>query len=444
MKFFDNPEYRHIIKESWAVSWPMLLIMAYEFLIGIADIYIAGFFGKEAQAAYGLAFQIYFIFITLSITLSVGIVSVVSRLFTSNKKPEFLAAVNTANLSSFLFGIIFTIIGFLFSENIVGFLKAPALIKPRAAELLRIYSIGFLFDYIIISTNSVLRSSGRAKKSMATMMIVCILNVALGFSLSFKTFLGYKGIALSKVISLAIGAVLNLVYMKEISGKSTGFSLKAFKEIMRISWPSGMVNILWQAGSMALFVILSKLPSHNIEIMAAFTNGLKIESAVYLPAAAFNMASAVVVGNFLGKNEKQKAFLGGLITAVIGTSIITIISIIIIVNARFILSFFSTYPIVIDESVRYLVIALLAEPLVVVGAVIGGALNGAGDTKYVMYGIGFSVWAIRIPLAYFLGIRLGWGAVSIWWVMNFSNLIYAVFIGIRYANKKWVKPYTSS
>jgi len=37
-----------------------------------------------------------------------------------------------------------------------------------------------------------------------------------------------------------------------------------------------------------------------VEILAAFTAGLRIESAIFLPAFAFNMANAVIVGNLLG------------------------------------------------------------------------------------------------------------------------------------------------
>jgi hypothetical protein len=38
----------------------MTLIMVFEFLIGITDIYVAGKVGKESQAAYGFVIQLYF------------------------------------------------------------------------------------------------------------------------------------------------------------------------------------------------------------------------------------------------------------------------------------------------------------------------------------------------------------------------------------------------
>ena len=57
-----DPEIRQIARDSWSVSWPMAMIMFYEFFIGLTDVYVAGKFGKMALAAYGFSFQLYFIF----------------------------------------------------------------------------------------------------------------------------------------------------------------------------------------------------------------------------------------------------------------------------------------------------------------------------------------------------------------------------------------------
>ena len=57
---------------------------------------------------------------------------------------------------------------------------------------------------------------------------------------------------------------------------------------------------------------------NRVEILAALTAGLRIESAVYLPAFAFNMANAVIVGNLLGEKKRKKPTASGLVTALIG------------------------------------------------------------------------------------------------------------------------------
>ena len=70
------------------MSWPMTLIMFFEFMTGLADVYIAGRVGKEIQAAYGFIIQLYFVFIIVGNALTVGSVSIISRLFTACNKIE--------------------------------------------------------------------------------------------------------------------------------------------------------------------------------------------------------------------------------------------------------------------------------------------------------------------------------------------------------------------
>ncbi len=82
----------------------MIVIMFFEFLIGLTDIYIAGRIGKEVQATYGFAVQLYIIFIILANALTVGTVSVVSRLFTSETKDELNRAVFSSLVASAIAG----------------------------------------------------------------------------------------------------------------------------------------------------------------------------------------------------------------------------------------------------------------------------------------------------------------------------------------------------
>jgi len=433
-----NDNIKTLVRDSWAVSWPMSLIMLFEFLIGITDIYIAGRFGKEVQAAYGIAFQLYFVFIIIGIALSVGLVSVVSRLFTSGKEDEFATAVGSSIFLIVVSGSIFTMAGLLFSRNIISILNMPEDVKCYAIPFLAIYSIGFIFDYILMAANGILRACNMIKISFWIMAIVCVMNVTLNFALALGTPLGFKGIAVATVVSLFTGSVLAIFSIRKLIGKALKVSVAIVKDILDISWPSGLQQVLWQLAAIVLYMILSMLPRNNVEILAAFTNGLKIESAIFLPAFAFNMANAVVIGNLLGKKDSDNAFRGGIITAIVGVAIVMVMTVIIVLNARQIASILSNSSIVVNESIKYIYIALLFEPVMAWGVILGGGLNGAGDTKGVMTIIASTLWLVRLPLSYLLGVYFGLGAVAVWWAMNISILAQTVFITKRYFAKKWI------
>ena len=61
------------VNRSWSVAWPMILIMLFEFMIGLTDVFVSGRVGKEAQATYGYAIQLYFIFIVIANALRLGL-----------------------------------------------------------------------------------------------------------------------------------------------------------------------------------------------------------------------------------------------------------------------------------------------------------------------------------------------------------------------------------
>ncbi|MEI8349074.1 MAG: MATE family efflux transporter [Candidatus Omnitrophota bacterium] len=436
-----------LARESWAMSWPMILIMFFEFLIGLADVYVAGKVGKEIQAAYGLAFQLYFVGLIPAMALTAGTVSVVSKLFTAPQalKPsehdavigeneELKETVFSSLASSTLMGVIVGALVIMLSSAIIGLLRVPAIIKNDSAALVRIYSLGFIFDYFLINANGILRACGKVKISLRNYTIICLLNIVLNFVLVFATPLGFSGIAIATVISVAVGALLNAVAVKNLLG-AWRFRFRAFKEMVAIGWPIGLLQILWNLATVVIFSILGSLPSNNIELIAAFTNGLKVEAAIFLPAFAFNLANAVVVGNLLGKGKKDDAFKSGLVTAGLGMAIIVVLSLVVILQARNIMTFLSNNSIVVSQGFTYLYITFAFEPFMAWGVILAGGLAGAGHTKNILAVVALSLWIIKIPFCYLAGVVWGMGAVGMWWAMNLAIVFQAVLMSWYYFKK---------
>jgi len=438
LPLFKREEIGSYLSRSWSVSWPMTLIMIFEFLIGLTDVYIAGKVSKEIQATYGFVIQLYFVLIVIANALTVGTVSVVSRLYTSGDKTELNKAVFSSVMASAGAGIVLAMAGIFFSPTIIHYLNIPEELKHFAVPFTKIYAMGLLFHYLLINCNGILRSCQMVKRSLKTMALVCGFNIALNFFLVFHTPLGFKGIATATASSVFIGSMINLVYVRNIMAGMKYFSRNLVKRMIHIGWPIGLLQVLWQLGSMVLYLILSALPEHRIETLAALTAGLRIESIIYLPVFGFNMANAVIVGNLLGEKKKEDAFQSGIMTMVLGVCIVTSMVVIVILNARWIASFLSSDAIVIRESVKYIYISMISEPFMAWGIILGGGLIGAGDTRSVLIRVALSVWLIRIPLAYIFVVLLGFGAVSVWWSMNISQFVQAFLMSKRYFHQKWL------
>jgi putative MATE family efflux protein len=426
------------VSRSWQLAWPMTLIMFFEFLIGLTDVYVAGRVGKDIQAAYGFVVQFYFMFIVIANALTVGTVSVVSRLFTSGNRSDLASAVWSSLVSAAVAGLVVAGCGIALTPPVIRMLNIPGELKPATEALVRIYSAGLLFEYIVINSNGILRSCNMIGVSLRTMAITCACNIGLIILLVFFTPLGFRGIAVATASSAVIGSIINLTFVRRLFAEGRIYSGNAVKRIAGIGWPMGALQVLWQLGSVVLFLIISALPENRVEILAALTAGLRIESAVYLPAFAFNMANAVIVGNLLGEKKPEEAYTSGLVTAFVGVAVVAFLVILVITNAWWISSPLSKNPIVISESVRYLYIAMISEPFMAWSVILGGALSGAGATKSVLIRVAATIWLIRIPLAYLCVVHLGYGPASVWWSMNISQFVMAFLIYRRYSRKDWL------
>ncbi len=444
MALFKRENVRVYISRSWEVAWPMTLIMLYEFLIGLTDVYVAGRVGKDIQASYGFVIQQYFILIVIANALTVGTVSVVSRLFTSVNKDQLSDAIFSALLSSAAAGIVLAGLGYALAPWIIGLLNIPSELKALSVPFIRIYAAGLLFHYVLINSNGVLRSCGMIKASLKTMTTVCLVNIALNLFLVFQTSLGYRGIAVATASAVCVGSVMNLRYIGILLTGPRRFSQVLVKRMINIGWPMGALQILWQLGSVVLFLILSMLPEHQVEVLAALTTGLRLESVIFLPAFAFNMANAVIVGNCLGEGKPDDAYKSGLVTMGIGVGRVSALSLLVILNAGWIVPYLSHNEIVITATIWYIYINMIGEPVMASGVILGGGLSGAGDTRSVLTRIALSVWIVRVPLCYLFVVLLGFGPVSVWWAMNVSQVVQAFLIYRRYASRVWLSSTSSA
>lgn len=436
---FGKEDFLCYVNRSWSVAWPMILIMLFEFLIGLTDVFVAGRVSKEAQATYGYAIQLYFIFIVIANALTVGTVSVVSRQFTVGDPNKLSMVVFSSLVTASIAGAGLAVLGVLLAPAIVHALNMPHELKAMATPFVRIYAAGLLFQYVMINCDGILRSCNMVKKSLKTNAFVALLNVGLSLFLVFRTPLGYKGIALATVIAVGAGSLLNLNFVRKVMTVARQFVTPAVKDMLKIGWPMGALQVLWQLASVALFLIIGALPHNRVEVLAAFAIGLRVESVIYLPAFAFNMANAVIIGNLLGQKKLDEAYKSGLTTAGIGVAVVAVLVVIVILNAWWITSLLSKSDVVIKEGVRYLYISMISEPFMAWGIILGGGLNGAGDTRGVMTRVALSLWLVRIPLAYVLVTMFGFGPAAIWWSMNASQAVQAFLMYRRYTRRAWAE-----
>lgn len=430
----------------WRMSWPMLLVMLLNFFVGLTDVYIAGFLGPEIQAIVGFVSQLFFIMVIVANAISIGTVALLSRAVGAGQHEDALDIARQSLLFGLVTSVVLSIVWFVFRDWIIDIAGFTGDTGRIAGDFFVVFSLALAPNYMVIISNAIFRSGGEVKLALAAMFLISIINICLNFLLVFGVAgipgIGYRGIAVSTALAMFAGMLVCLLLLRKsrwkkiFSGRWT-MTGSLIMRIMNISWPSAIIQVSWNAANIFLYGILGRLGEAGITGMAALTNGLRIEAALYLPAVALHMAGSVLTGQNLGAQQPERAERIGWKITWAGVLMVAVFSFPVFFWPELFASIVSRDSAVLAETARYLKITMVVEPFVALAAIIAGCLQGAGDTKGTMTVIAFSMFFIRLPLAYLFAVTLAWGAVGIWLSMAVSILFQGFGMVIRFRGGRW-------
>ncbi len=433
-------------KNIWFMTWPMLLVMFFNFLVGITDIYVAGFLGPEIQAIVGFVGQLYFFIIIAADAISIGIVVILSRAVGAGKFQDALSVARQSLLFGVACALALTLPGLFLKDQIISLAGFSGNVREIAVDFFVIYVFALAPNYIVILSNAIFRAGGDVRLSLIAMFFVSLINVALDFLLVFGFFsfngMGYRGIALATAVSMSAGTVICLFLLrksrwKDIFSGTWRVSTDLIRRLFILSWPIALIHISWNTGNIIIYNILSRLQDVSITAMAALTNGLRIEAIIYLPVFALNMAASVLTGQNLGAGAPERAERIGWKISLSGVALISLLALTVFIWAEEISSPFAKDQHVLAETVRYLRITMLSEPFMAISVILAGCLMGAGDTKGTMFVIVSALWIIRLPLAYILAVVAGYGALGVWLAMIISMFVQGIAMTVRFRSGRW-------
>ena len=109
--------------------------------------------------------------------------------------------------------IILTAVLLLFGENLLSAFGASENTIEYAVSYLNIYALGTLFVQLTLGMNAFVTAEGFTKVSMVSVAIGAILNIALDPIMIFGLNMGVRGAALATVISQAVSCIIVVVFL---------------------------------------------------------------------------------------------------------------------------------------------------------------------------------------------------------------------------------------
>ena len=69
--------------------------------------------------------------------------------------------------------------------------------------------------------------------------------------------------------------------------------------------------------------------------------------------------------------------------------------------------------------------------------VLSQALRGAGDPRWPMFLTYFSTYCVRVPLAYVIGLKLGYGIAGVWIALSTELTVRGILFMLRFQFGNW-------
>lgn len=130
-----------------------------------------------------------------------------------------------------LISLTLTAVLLLFNRELLMLFGASENIIDYAVDYMNIYALGTVFVQLTLGLNAFITAQGFAKTSMLTVLIGAVLNIALDPLFIYGFHMGVKGAALATIISQSVSCVWVISFLR---GKKTLLSIK--KEHLRPDW----------------------------------------------------------------------------------------------------------------------------------------------------------------------------------------------------------------
>lgn len=420
-------------------------------LQGMVDQALVGnLIGFEANAAIGIASQIFLIVVIFIASLFTGMSVLVARFAGQGDHDKVDRTVYQAFLTAIGISLfIMAPIGYFASPALLDFVHAAPAVKAEALPFIRImflFSSGMLVFFML---GGALRSAGDARTPMvlgiSLTVLNLILNVILIRGLGPIPAFGTKGSAMGTSIASGLVALYSLYKLWQGSwvvsfprGQGWGPDWAIIRALFRFGLPTGFQGIAMNIGGVLMLSFIGSV-AEGAAAQAAFSVGYgQLFSLVTWTSVGLMGAAAAMAGQNLGAGKPDRAAEAVHVAARIGIYTAAIVGTLFMFLPYQLLAIFGMRdPVVLHIGVPLLRILSVSGFFIAVALTYTGGLQGTGDTRSPLY---ISIISqIVVPLGICLVLqRLGrLEAIDIWIAILVGHLTRCVLSVARFNQGSW-------
>jgi putative MATE family efflux protein len=433
---------RHPGAGVWTLAWPAILGNLLHALVGFVDIKIVGSLGAPAVAAVTTGNRIFFVLQALLMGVTAGTTALVARAWGAGERGEAESVTRASALAGAAAGLLLSIPGFVFARELAGLFRLDAPTLALAATFIRwtsLFNVSFAVFFVL---GTALRAAGDTRTPLWLGALVNAVNIALLYGLVYGRFglpaLGVLGAAVANGLAFTFGALLSLALWTSGlfvlgTGAAGALTWPRLRALLRIGWPAALEQVAWQAGFILFLVVVSL---YGTGPYAAYGIGVTLLSFSFVVGFGFSIAASTLVGQRLGAGDPAAAVASGWRAMRLSLVAMVVLGGAIIATAEPLARFMIDDPEVVRLTVAFIYILGAVQPLMAIEYALGGALRGAGDTRFPFYAVLAGLLGVRCLLA---GL-FAWLALPVEWIFAAligDYVVKASMLVARFRSGRW-------
>jgi putative MATE family efflux protein len=403
---------------------------------------LVGHLGAVATAGAGAAGSLLFLMFPVWRSLAIGTIAIVSRRMGEGKPDQAADATRQSLLLGAIASLAFGVVFVVFAAPLLRLLGAGEDVVAVGAPFLQVIGASSGMATIALIGTSAMRAAGDTRTPMYLAGATVLLSVVVAYLLINVVGLGPMGSAWASAIGWAVNMVAVIAILwrgvagLSIAGGPWRLTATTMRRIFQISVPSAAESATFSFGILALSGLVFRLGTEQV---AAHQIVTQIETFSFFPCIGFSAAASALVGQALGMRDRDRAMRAGWAAAGMALVWSTIAGAAFVVFPSFLLGLFTSSGAVVAAGVGALAVIGIGQPAQAAIFALGGALRGAGDTRFPLIVSLVNWFLIRLPLAYALAFPLGMGLTGIWLGVAADYFVRAALLAWRFRSGAWAR-----
>lgn len=424
------------------LALPIIGGMLTQSLLNLIDAALVGSLGATALAGVGIGGYAMFLITAVVFGLSSGVQSQTARRHGEAVTDQRAVALNAGLVIALGVALPLTLLCLWQAPRLLWLLNQQSDVHEVAVAYFRWRVVALVPVAMIFCFRGYWNGVQRTGIYLRIILVMHVINVLASVGLIFGVAglprMGAAGAGAGTALAMFVGLLIWAHHSRR-HALDSGFlhrlpTRETFLTTLRLAVPHSFQQLWFAAGYAVLFWILGQIDTASVAVGHVLVN---LSLLLILPGVGLGLAAMSLVGQALGRESPDEAHRWGWDVVRIAWTCLALLALPMFLMPERVLGLFLHGEALIAMGRLALQLTALMIVLDAAAIVLGQALLGAGANRTVMMVTLALQWLVFLPLAWWVGVAMGYGLIGIWWVQLGYRCLNSLAFALIWQRRRW-------